>query len=283
MSDKGIFSVSGPPEANTMNIEESIQATLDYAELMGSITEGLGIETEVESKLNEAVRLARLSTDNNLLKRASAKVIDHYRKLKNLYTAGKLAIESGQNDKALGFIRDLVLQQDWTKALDLARRMDGDVLNQTLILIDREQSGHDQERFAHILTARDNRYGLAYLVKSFDPDFQGVYYLKPDSTLGRNYELMEGFTYAGVTVKRDFLERFRHYQPQIPYRDSELIHRLYQMNEEQIRRKVHLIKKLDFPEIANTIDGFLSLVAINHVARSLLITEPIVRCIRRER
>lgn len=286
--------------------DEKIKATLDYIDFMEEITEGLDIETDIEAKLEKLPELARESADDLLLKRVDIKIIDHCRKTKGVYSAGLKAIRQKRFDTARELIADLIAQQEYHKALSLGQKFSAaadepDYVNEVQASIQEKKETCDQQQFKDQLNNDHNHDGLVYVVRSPDPSFQGAYYLQTfgkNQMLARNYSIIDGFEYIGITLKNDFLLRFKAYEPKNAYQNPELISRLYHMYREQaevalkrvLRDKnastVHpfiesrLINPVKFSEILDNFIGF-SLVAINEKSKALLITDPIVRCVKR--
>jgi hypothetical protein len=286
--------------------DEKIQATLDYIDFMEDITEGLEIETDIEEKLEKLPELARDSADDLLLKRVDSKIIEHCRKTKGLYAAGIKAIRQKRFEKAIQMADDLLDQQEYHKALSLAEKIaaekqDPDYVKGVQTRIQGKKETCDQQLFKDQLQNDYNRYGLVYVVRSPDPSFQGAYFLQSFGTenmLARNYSIIDGFEYIGITLKSDFLLRFKAYEPRRAYQNPELIARLYHMYREldetaqkkavrdKSASKVHpfvesrLINPVRFSDILDNFIGF-SLVAVNEKNKALLVTDPIVRCVKR--
>ncbi len=294
-------------ETETLSADEKIKATLDYIDFMEEITEGLGIETDIDSKLDRLPELARDSADDLLLKRVDTKIIAHCKKTKGDYLAGLIAIGRKQFNTAKQFVNDLIEQQEYIKSSDLAKKISDStnepefaaVVQQQIIM---SKNLFDQEQFHDQLHDPCNRHGLVYVVRSPDPSFQGAYYLRTQGnleTLSRNYSIIEGFEYIGITMKNDFLLRFKNYEPKQIYQSPELICRLHQMYQEldskgtkttlkgQKPGNLHpfieskLIEPVKFDDISDNFNGF-SLVAINEKNKVLLITDPILRCVRKK-
>lgn len=290
-----------------LSADDRVRATLDYIDFMEEITEGLGIETDIDSKLEKLPDLARESGDNLLLKRVDSKIIDHCRKTKGDYLAGLKAIRHERFDSARLCVDVLIAQQEYIKAVDLAEKIANSTKEPQYAAgiqrqIDMTKHHHDQEQFHDQLHDPYNHHGLVYVVRTPDPSFQGAYFLRTfgkSEILTRNYSIIDGFEYIGISMKTDFLLRFKNYEPRQVYQSPELICRLYQMYQEveaEAKRKAikgqktprlhpfiesKLIRQVPFSEIKDNFNGF-SLVAVNDKNKVLLITDPIIRCVRKE-
>lgn len=279
MKAKTIFTVEMGVPKKELRADERILATLEYSEFMNELTEGLGLTTDVEQRLNEAVQLAKQSGDNVLLGRASIQVVKHYLNANKMYTAGMKAVEGKLFGPAEKCALELMNKEEYAKAADLAKRISAEFAYKMDGMIKKRRASFDQEYFSGQLNADDNKFGLIYVVRSPDPEFQGAYYLAADGTLARNYHLISGYSYLGIAIKNDILSRFKAYEPIKRYTEPELINRLYQMHQELLEKKVRIVTELKFQEIKDNLDGVISIVGINHREKALLITDPVVKCV----
>ncbi len=279
MKEKTVFTVEKEAPKKELRADERILAALEYTEFMNELTEGLGLTTDVEQRLNDAVQLAKQSGDNVLLGRSSIQVVKHYLNANKMYTAGLKAIEGRLFGPAEKCALELMNKKEYVKAADLAKRISAEFAYKIDGMIKKHKASFDQEYFSEQLNADDNKYGLIYVVRSPDPEFQGAYYLTANGALARNYHLISGFSYLGIAIKNDILSRFKAYEPVKRYMEPELIKRLYQMYQELLEKKIRIVTEFKFQEIKNNLDGIISIVGINHMEKALLITDPIVKCI----
>jgi len=279
MDEKPVFTVASAPEE--MPEDERAEAMLDYVNVISEITEGTGIQTNVREKLNEALAHAKRSGENTLIQRAYHSIVAHYANANMHYTAGLNAIKAGFIPSALDSITALLDNKENDKALDLAARINAEVVEKCRAYIKNKQERDDCEYFREALCDPGNKSGFVLIVNSPTPEFRGAYYLKENHDLGRNYPILDGFKYLGTVIRSEALRRFKMYTPCERYKEPELIKRLYQMYEEiRTQKKESFITPVDFQRIPELINGKFSLVATHQEERAMLITEPVIRCLR---
>ena len=279
MDEKPVFTVDCAPEEMPEN--ERAEAMLDYVSIISEITEGTGIQTNVREKLNEALAHAKRSGENTLIQRAYHSIVDHYANANMHYTAGLNAIKAGFITAALDSITALLDNRENDKALDLAARINAEVVEKCQEYIRNKQERDDCEYFRDALCDPGNVSGFVLVVNSPIPEFRGAYYLRENNDLGRNYAILDGFKYLGTVIRSEALSRFKMYTPLERYKEPELIKRLYQMYEEiRAQKRESFITRVEFQRIPELINGRFSLVAINKEERAMLITEPVIRCVR---